>query len=595
MTALNLMGYETVGDVAGRLCHETLCPAEADQCPILDLGQEVDRSEKLLVTRDGERIPILKTVVPIMLDNEELLLEAFVDISKLKKAESFIKDILESVDEAFLVIDRDYRIISANRAFCQQVKETHDAVMGRFCYEVSHKYNRPCHEEGEDCPVKHTFESGEPYSSTHVHHDSTHHPLFMEIKAYPMRDASGRIVSAIETINDVTDKRKLEEQVRHSQKMEAIGTLTGGIAHDFNNILTAVIGYGEFLLESTPPDSQLHAYADMIVSSGQRGAKLTQSLLAFSRKQIIHPSPLELNSLITNLHRLLVRLIGEDIEIQTHLTDEPLTIMADSLHMEQVLMNLATNARDAMPDGGKFIIATEALDLDEQFVKAHGLQKPGRHALITVSDTGRGMDDETIQQVFEPFFTTKDVGKGTGLGLSVVYGIISQHNGNISIYSEPGAGTTLKIYLPLVEKPSLKSPDIPVSRRSEAPATGTILLAEDDPAVRKLIRDILQSTGYAILEATNGEEALGQFRDHAEEIDLLLLDVVMPQKSGLEVFREIQERGATPKTLFISGYPRDVIKEKGLLPEGVYLIQKPVSPSSLLEAIRNAMQENSPA
>ncbi|NIR25493.1 MAG: response regulator, partial [Gammaproteobacteria bacterium] len=198
------------------------------------------------------------------------------------------------------------------------------------------------------------------------------------------------------------------------------------------------------------------------------------------------------------------------------------------------------------------------------------------------------MDDETIQQVFEPFFTTKDVGKGTGLGLSVVYGIISQHNGNISIYSEPGAGTTLKIYLPLVEKPSLKSPDIPVSRRSEAPATGTILLAEDDPAVRKLIRDILQSTGYAILEATNGEEALGQFRDHAEEIDLLLLDVVMPQKSGLEVFREIQERGATPKTLFISGYPRDVIKEKGLLPEGVYLIQKPVSPSSLLEAIRNA-------
>jgi PAS domain S-box-containing protein len=271
------------------------------------------------------------------------------------KTEKFISSILESVGEGIIVVDREYRIISANKAYCERVGWALDDVKGSHCYEVSHRIERPCFEEGEDCPIKHTLETGEPATSLHVHRDINGTPIYVEVRSYPLRDPSGGVVSAIEVITDITEKRKLEDQLRQSQKMEAIGTLTGGIAHDFNNLLTTILGYGEFLQDGLEKDDPLRAYVDMILASGERAASLTQSLLAFSRRQIIHPVEIDLNESIKKAEKLLSRLIGEDIAIKLNLSDEPLAVMADSVLIEQVLMNLATNARDAMPQGGSFI------------------------------------------------------------------------------------------------------------------------------------------------------------------------------------------------------------------------------------------------
>lgn len=511
------------------------------------------------------------------------------EITERMRAEAFNKDILENVDEAFVVIDPEYSIVTANRAYCKQTGWPMEDIQGRHCFEISHGLDVPCYLAGEECAARHTFETGQPFSTTHIHKNINGDPVYVETKTFPMHGPTGKLEMVIETINDITEKRKLEQQLRHSQKLEAIGTLTGGIAHDFNNILTTIIGYGEFLHDEVPADSPLQVYVDMILASSERAANLTQSLLAFSRKQVTNPKVMKVSDLFQGIEALLLRLMGDDIRLAIETQDKGMTVRVDMGQIEQVLLNLASNARDAMPDGGLLSIVTDLVELESEFVGVHGYGKAGRYCLILVSDTGSGMDEKTREQVFEPFFTTKDVGKGTGLGLAMAYGIIRQHDGFIDVYSEPGQGTTFKVYLPLVNM----KPDVEGTLQdiSAAGGTETILVAEDNLSIRSLIKEVLERAGYKTILAEDGEDALRLFRENPGQVQLLLLDVIMPKMDGNMVFDEAKKISEDIKILFMSGYSEDVIHKKGILVEGMNFILKPVSPRKLLKKVRSVLDQ----
>ena len=393
----------------------------------------------------------------------------------------------------------------------------------------------------------------------------------------------GEIVLA----NDVTSSLKLEDQLRQAQKMESVGLLAGGVAHDFNNVLTAIIGYGNLLQMKLAKADPLRSYADNIMITAQRAAQLTQSLLAFSRKQVIHPIPVELNSIILRVEKLLRRLIREDIELIIRLVPSDTSVMADSVQVEQVLMNLVTNARDAMPHGGTLTIGSSIEELNEDFISVHGYGKPGVYVRFSIADTGAGMDERTRERIFEPFFTTKDMGKGSGLGLASCYGIIKQHKGFIDVESEPGRGTSFHIYLPALENGASKN----VAHAEEVLMGGTeaILVAEDDEVIRNLTSSILREFGYTVIAAKDGNDAVSEFRENRDRISLLLLDVIMPRKSGKDAYEEIRTLRPDIKALFISGYSADMISKEGILEEGSSFISKPVSPSELLRKVREVL------
>ena len=393
--------------------------------------------------------------------------------------------------------------------------------------------------------------------------------------------------SFLAVILDITDRMKLEAQLRHAQKMEAVGLLAGGVAHDFNNILTAIIGYAHILLLKLPESTIHKPIIDNILGASERAATLTRSLLAFSRKQIIHPAPVELNTAVRRIQDLLRRLIGEHIELRTDLTEDRTTIMADSSQMEQVLMNLAANARDAMPAGGTLTIATDKARIDELFIDTNGFGRIGAYARLSMTDTGTGMNYKTRERIFEPFFTTKPMGKGTGMGLSMVYGIMKQHHGYALCSSEAGKGTTFHLYFPLIDAEAVSepSPENVVLRGG----TETILIAEDDPDVRRLMRSVLKEYGYRVVEAADGNEAIRKFRETAPSVDLVILDVIMPKKNGREAYDEIVGIAPGIWALFISGYTADIIDHSGPLSDGPPLISKPISPQQLLTTVREML------
>ncbi len=406
-------------------------------------------------------------------------------------------------------------------------------------------------------------------------------------------DEIGKLAHAFNNMVDSLRKREaekedLEEKLRHSQKMEAIGTLAGGVAHDFNNILMAINGYGILLQIELEEGGKLWTYADQIVKAGDRAANLTHRLLAFTRKQIIAPRPIIIDETITNIKKMLERLITEDVELKLRLAASDAVVVVDPGQLDQVLINLVANARDAMPHGGQIVIATGMVLLEEDFVKRHDQDKAGDYVLITVSDSGTGMTENVMKRIFDPFFTTKEVGKGTGLGLSMVYGIVKQHNGIIEVDSETGKGSSFRIYFPLF-KPAVREEQInaPVFLPGKKE---TILVAEDDEAVMGLLRGLLENNGYNVVAAENGEDAISQFRSHQDRIRLLLLDVIMPRKNGKEVYNEIASIKPGIKALFISGYTSDVIDLKGAMQEGINLISKPVQPDVLLAKLRETLE-----
>lgn len=412
--------------------------------------------------------------------------------------------------------------------------------------------------------------------------------IWLSISARRVEEAGGGPVCR-GIMRDITRHKNLEAQLLQAQKMEAIGQLTGGIAHDFNNILTAIMSSAGLLELMLPMESRQMNYVRQIVSSSERASKLTRGLLAFSRKTLVELKSVRVNEIIRNTEKLLSRLIGEDIDFKVSLSAKDPVVTADVSQIEQVLMNLVTNARDAMPSGGALSVETDAVTLAPESLKGQGYMLPGDYALITVSDTGEGMDRKVADRIFDPFFTTKEVGKGTGLGLAIAYGIMKQHNGYINVYSEPGVGTQFKLYLPLA---GIKAED-EAEIRSEAPVGGTetILLAEDDAEVRNLIKALLEEFGYTVVEAVNGEDAVRQYAVLGKDVDMLVLDVIMPKMNGKEAFGEIRKMNPSVKALFLSGYSQDFINQKVILEEGLNFYVKPVSASGLLKRVREVLDK----
>ncbi len=387
---------------------------------------------------------------------------------------------------------------------------------------------------------------------------------------------------------NITKQKKLEAQLRHSQKMEAIGTLAGGIAHDFNNILNAILGFGALALDKLEKGHPSADDLQEVLAAAERAANLTQRLLAFSRKQVSDLKTVDINEIVISTEKMLSRIIGEDIRLITDLTGKEILVMVDFGQIEQVLMNLAANARDAMPKGGVLTIDTGLREIDDEFIAAHGYGEPGRYAFISIADNGTGIDAETQKKIFEPFFTTKGVGKGTGLGLSMAYGIIKQHGGFINVYSEVGKGTTFKILLPLNGDPAdrgrVAAVYIPLKGGKE-----TILVAEDDASLRKLSRIVLESFGYSVITAEDGEDAVMKFVENRDSIHLVILDMIMPKKNGREAYEEIRKTSPDVKVLFASGYTMDIMDKRELIAEGMDFILKPVSPRDLVTKVREVL------
>lgn len=387
---------------------------------------------------------------------------------------------------------------------------------------------------------------------------------------------------------DVTDRRILERQLRMAAKMEAVGRLSGGIAHDFNNLLGVIIGYSQVLKRKLPPDSSLQEYADQVEKAGQRAVSLTRQLLAFSRQQILSPAVLNLNTLVSDMEKMLPRLIGEDIVLHFHLAADLGRVKADHSQIEQIVMNLAVNARDAMPEGGHLTVETANAELDETYARHHAGAKPGRYVMLAVSDSGVGMNAETIARIFEPFFTTKEVGKGTGLGLATVYGVVKQSGGYIWVDSEPGKGASFRIYLPRVDEDVSPPSESPHSEDSLA-GTETVLLVEDAEPLRKLAQSFLVEHGFEVLSAGNGEEAMELAKTWRRPIHLLLTDVVMPGMNGRALAEQLVPVHPEMRILYMSGYTDSFIAGHGVLEPGTELLHKPFTEQALLRKVRQIL------
>jgi two-component system cell cycle sensor histidine kinase/response regulator CckA len=407
------------------------------------------------------------------------------------------------------------------------------------------------------------------------------------------RDSEGRPQHFISVIEDITERRKLEAQVRQAGKMDAIGSLAAGIAHDFNNVLTVIVSYAGMLSSDLKEGDPMRADLDEIKGAGQRAVTLTRQLLAFSRQQVLQPKAVDLTEVVAGMEKMLRRLIGEDVELAVTGTPGLEKILLDPGQVEQVIMNLAVNARDAMPLGGKLTIETAEVVLDDVYASEHVGVKPGPHLMLAVSDTGSGMDKPTQARIFEPFFTTKEIGKGTGLGLSTVFGIVRQSGGTIWVYSEPGEGTTFKVYFPRADGAVVAATELPQPDPLTLRGAETILLVEDDERVRILARTILRRYGYNVLEAQSGGDAFLLCEQHTATIHLLLTDVVMPRMSGRQLAERLSPLRPAMKVLYMSGYTDDAVMRHGILDSTVAFIQKPLTPETLTRKVREVLDSPS--
>lgn len=507
---------------------------------------------------------------------EEELLRSEAEFRRLSQE---FNGLLDAIPDSLALIDTDLKVLWANRAAVETVGMTAEEVAGRHCYALWHNRASAC----DPCPVARTFTTGESQSETVTGTEGS----IWDIRTVPLVDAQGRATRVIEVKRDITEHRRLEEQLRQAQKLEGIGQLAGGIAHDFNNVLGVVIGFAGILQMRIAEGDPLRHYADEIVLAGERGAELTRQILAFSRKQVVDLKPARLNDVVRGLEKMLRRLLPESIDIVHDLSGEDLGILADASQLGQVLINLVSNARDAIVGSGKIGIATERSAIDRSFVDSYGYGEPGEYAVLTVSDSGHGMDEVTRARIFEPFFTTKELGKGTGLGMAVVHGIVKQHRGFVNVYSEVGKGTVVRIYLPLTAGAGTEGLTAP----AEAPVVGgseTILVAEDDVVLRKLSRAVLGQHGYTVIDAEDGQDAVAKFAANKDAIRLVILDGLMPKMGGVEALAEIRRLNPGVKALFMSGYDDNIFSKAGLRNEAAF-IQKPVMPVDLLRKVREVL------
>ncbi len=512
------------------------------------------------------------------------------DLTDRKQAESELQvrnRAIQAVAAGILITDPrqpDNPIIYASPGFERLTGYSQAEVLGRNCRFLQGKDTdravvtqmRAAIQAGERCEVE----------LVNYHKDGSR--FWNALAISPIHDDAGEVTHFIGVQTDVTERRQLELQFRQAQKMEAVGRLAGGVAHDFNNLLTIINGYTALLLQRLLPDDPIRDLIAEVHRAGERAGTLTRQLLVFSRQSVLEAKVLDLNAVVADTEKMLVRLIGEDITLTTALEPTVGSVKVDPGQLQQALINLAVNARDAMPQGGKLTVETHEVELTEEQCQHLPECKPGRYSLLAVTDTGIGMNEATRSLIFEPFFTTKEVGKGTGLGLAMVYGFVKASNGHISVYSEPGVGTTFKLYFPQVQERAQAGKSsplmVPMPRGHE-----TVLLVEDDDVVRALTRHVLQGSGYQVLEASNGKEAVRLAREHAEPIHLLVTDVVMPYLGGRQVAEQVGVLKPGIKVLYCSGYTDDAVVRHGVLEAGTAFMQKPYSPSLLVQKVRDVL------
>jgi two-component system cell cycle sensor histidine kinase/response regulator CckA len=555
---------ERINDVIGNYKMIAVCSYSLDKCRATEIMDVVANHQFALVKR-GNRWELIENAKKKQADED------------LQESKEKYRLMMEAIHDPIYICSADYRVEYMNPAM---IKRTGHNATGEYCFKAIHGFEEKC-----------------PWCA----HDNTHPGESSELEIISPKDnhsyhvsqmavLGGEFNSKLTIFRDISEFKKMEEQLRQSQKMEAIGTLAGGVAHDFNNILTTIIGYADLMLISADTDKPFTEDIKEIKIAGERAAVLTRQLLAFSRKQIVQPKILDLNKLLTDIEKMLVRLIGEDIEILIIPESGLWKVEIDPGQMEQVIMNLVVNAKDAMPLGGKITIETVNMDLNENYFAEHGIveEQIGSYVLLTVSDTGIGMDKEVQKHIFDPFYTTKGKGKGTGLGLSTIYGIVKQNNGFIWVYSEPGQGSTFKVYLPKVEK------DVKAEEEEQPPVENlsgseTVLIVEDDNSLRKLAQKSLQSHGYRVLVAENGEDALRINKEYDGTIDLMVTDVVMPKMGGRETAKRLQQLHPQMKVIYMSGYTDDSIVHHGVLAPGLNFLEKPFSPEGLARKMREVL------
>ncbi|HWE41374.1 MAG TPA: PAS domain-containing protein, partial [Gemmatimonadaceae bacterium] len=574
-------------------------PADRDRVvrgihAVLDSGGTMWNDEYRFRRRDGSFAAVLDRG-HVARDAEGTAIRmvgSMIDLTEQLETASALRlqgKLLQTVQQGVLATDIKGRVTFVNRAAVELLGWTEPEIRGRVAAElVIPPESAAAAAEAIACITEKKSWSGE---IAMLRKDAT--TFVAHLTGSPIEGPDGRIHGFVGVVSDVSERHALEEQLRQSQKMEAIGRLAGGVAHDFNNLLTIIQTNAEFLLEDLGQEDPRSSDVLEIRNATERAAGLTRQLLAFSRKQLLQPRPLDIEALIGNLQPMLSRLIAEDIRIETRLRRSDGCIMADPGQLEQVLLNLVVNARDAMPDGGRILIETADIELDGSYV--HGDRAPviaGTYRMIAVSDTGIGMAPEIRDRVFDPFFTTKPVGKGTGLGLATVYGIVKQSGGHIWVYSEPGIGTTFKLYFPRLSAAAAPGA-IAVPRVAAQGGSETVLVVEDEAGVRASTTRILRRQGYEVLESGNGAEALAFATEYAGQIDLVLTDVVMPGLSGPALMERIKAVRPGVATLFMSGYTDDDIVRRGVLTPGRAFLQKPFTPARLLDLVRMTLDRRS--
>jgi PAS domain S-box-containing protein len=491
--------------------------------------------------------------------------------------------IVESSDNAIVSTDPQWIVESWNPAAERLFGYTADEMIGRSILDLV-----PFDQQSEAVRVVEEVRADghvAPYETVRVRKDGS--LVAVSVNPWPVRTPAGEFISLAAIYADLTERRRLEGQLRQAAKIEAVGRLAGGIAHDFNNLLTVIAGYGALAQEALPLGDPVRELIGEMIAAGERAAGLTRQLLAFSRKQVLAPVVLDLNQVVREMEKLLARLIGADIDFAIHLQPGPVLVRADAGQIEQVIMNLVVNARDAMPTGGKLSIETHDVELDDHYALTHPGVKPGQYVQLAVIDSGIGMTAEIRAQVFEPFFTTKGPGKGTGLGLATVFGIVQQSGGSVEVYSEPGVGTAFKVYLPRCAEPGLQT--CVESIRPVARGTETILLVEDEASVRTLSGFILREAGYTVLEAQHGHHAVQVAGEFPGSIHLLATDVVMPGLGGRDLAALLVTMRPHLRVLYMSGYTDDAVVHHGILQGEANFLQKPFTPAGLTRAVRDAL------
>jgi PAS domain S-box-containing protein len=737
--ALLAMQGDTRENIIGQPCYKILhhrdthCEMPHGECPY-DEVFESGKNSRIVhhhLTKQDQDIVVELTASPIKDENGKVtrVFEVMRDVTVEQRLQeenrqslAFLDGVLEGIGEGVVVMDRGYRILSANKGYLLQVDSEKAAIIGKHCYEVSHHFDSHCMDNGHDCPVKAAFEKGAPARVMHTHYDHHDKPVYVECQAYPIKDSSGAVVRAIETLNDVTDrvlleqkvkesegkyrdlydnapdgyisldedgvivevnrtfldmigysrgeivrrmpfknllssesaqicnivfpefkkggrmrnleltvikkdgaplpvtmnasavfdadgrllvcrsvirdisekrkmddeKRKLQQQLFQSQKLEALGTLAGGIAHDFNNLLASIMGYASLAKAELPLDHAVYRHVDIIETASVRASELTQQLLAFAKGGKYDAKPNDVNAIVREVEALLSRTIDKNITLELQTAEGLYQAVCDAGQVQQAVLNICINARDAMPRGGKLTIETENLSLGKEDVKTLVDISPGNYVRISISDTGVGMDRETREHIFDPFFTTKE--KGTGLGLSLAYGIVKKHGGFIQTYSEPGRGSTFKVNLPA----GRAGKEYPHGEEERDLRQGSelVLVVDDEPMIKTLAQDILQRYGYTVLTAEGGEEAIAIYSRQWKEISLVLLDMVMPKIDGREVFRRVREINPRVKVIVSSGYSHDRDADDLLEQGAAGFVQKPYRMADLLKMVEKVLDRN---